>query len=81
MGQPVEQRAGEPLVAEDLGPLAEGQIGRDDDRPSLLSFTEDTKEQLRIGSGEREVGELIEDEDINSGVAIDNAGELSAVLC
>ena len=40
MGETVEQRGGELFVAEDLDPLAEGEIGGDDGRPPLVALRE-----------------------------------------
>ena len=36
VGEPVQQRAGETLRAEDLGPLVEGQVGGGQDVASLV---------------------------------------------
>ena len=36
MGEPVQQRAGETLRVEDLGPLVEGQVGGGQDVASLV---------------------------------------------
>ena len=45
MSEAVQQGAGQPLRAEDLGPLVEGQVGGDQDRPSLVSLAEDLEEE------------------------------------
>ena len=52
MSEAVQQSAGESLRAEDLSPLVEGQVGGDQDRPSLVSLTEDLEEELCAGLGE-----------------------------
>ena len=49
VSEAVQQGAGQPLRAEDLGPLVEGQVGGDQDRPSLVSLAEDLEEDLRAG--------------------------------
>ena len=52
VSEAVQQGAGQSLRAEDLGPLVEGQVGGDQDRPSLVSLAEDLEEELRAGLGE-----------------------------
>ena len=52
MSEAVQQGAGQSLRAEDLGPLVEGQVGGDQDRPSLVSLAEDLEEEFRAGLGE-----------------------------
>ena len=51
VSEAVQECAGEPLRAEDLGPLGEWQVGGDQDRPSLVALAEDLKEELRAGLG------------------------------
>src|SRR5215469_15271020 len=41
VGQPIEQRAGQPLGAEHTGPLVERQIGSDNNRAALVTLAED----------------------------------------
>ena len=41
VSEAVQQGPGQPLGAEDLGPLVEGQVGGDEDRPSLVALAED----------------------------------------
>ena len=52
MGETVQQGAGQPLGAEDLGPLVEGQVSGDQDRTSLVALAEDLEEELGSGLGE-----------------------------
>ena len=63
----VQQGAGESLGAEDLGPLVEGQVGGDQDRPSLVSLAEDLEEELSTGLGERDEAQLVDDEQLEPG--------------
>ncbi len=60
MSEAVQQGAGESLRAEDLGPLVEGQVGGDQDRPSLVALTEDLEEELSAGLGERDEAQLVD---------------------
>ena len=41
VSEAVQECTGEPLRAEDLGPLVEGEIGGDQDRSSLVALAED----------------------------------------
>ena len=47
MCDPVEHGSGHLLVAEDLGPFSEGQIGGDDHRCLLIELGDQVKEQLK----------------------------------
>ena len=49
MGDSVQKRAGEPLRAEDFGPLFEGQVACDQRGRALVALAEGLEEQL--GSG------------------------------
>ena len=42
----VEQRGGHFRIAEDGGPLAEGQVGGDDDRGLLVELADEVEQQL-----------------------------------
>jgi hypothetical protein len=46
VGETIEQRTGEPLRAEDGGPLLERQVGDDQDRATLVALAEDLEQQL-----------------------------------
>ena len=67
MGEPVQQGAGQPLRAEDLRPLVEGQVGGDQDGPSLVALAEDLEEELGPGLGERDEAQLIDDQQLEPG--------------
>ena len=67
MSEAVQECTGEPLRAEDLGPLVEGQVGGDQDRPSLVALAEDLEEELRAGLGEWDEAKLVDDEQLESG--------------
>ena len=47
VGETVQQRAGEPFRAKDVGPLVEGQVGGDQDGASFVALAEDLEEQFR----------------------------------
>ena len=62
VGESVEECAGESLVAEDLGPLLEGEVGRHQNALPFVGTAEHLEEQLGAGLGEGHVAELIENE-------------------
>ena len=70
MNEAVQQGAGQSLRAEDLGPLIEGQVGGDQDRPPLVSLAEDLEEELRAGLGERDEAKLVDDEQLEPGQSL-----------
>ena len=47
MGEPVQQRPGEALRSEDLGPLVEGQVGGDQDGAPFVALAEEPVDQIR----------------------------------
>src|SRR6202795_3542089 len=58
VGQPVQQRAGEPLGAEHAGPFVERQIAGDDGGAALIPLAEDLEQELRRGGRQRTRAEL-----------------------
>ena len=51
-------------VAEDRGPLTEGEIGGDDGGGSLVEPAHEVEEKLPAGLGEGQVAELVEDDEV-----------------
>ena len=49
VGEAVQQRAGEPFRAEDLGPLIEWEVGGHQDGAPLVALAEDLEDQFRPG--------------------------------
>ena len=45
MCEPVEQRGGHFCIAEDTRPLAEAEVGRDDDTGAFVEFAQQVEEQ------------------------------------
>ena len=70
MGQPVEQRGRHLGVAEHARPFGEGEIGRDDDRSTLIKAADQMEEQLAAGLGEGEVAEFVEHDEVEPGQVI-----------
>ena len=65
--EPVEQRAGEPLGAEDRRPVLEGKIGRHDDRAPLVTLAEDLEQKLGAGRRQGHIAEFIDDQKLIGG--------------
>ena len=66
MGQAVEQRSGHLRVAKHARPLAEGEVGGDDDRGALVKPANEMEQNLSAGLGEREIAKFVEDDEVHS---------------
>ena len=76
MGQPIEQRAGEALGAEGLGPLVERQVAGDQGAAALVALGGQLEQQLGAGLGEWHEAELVDDQELVAGhlpPRVDNA--------
>ncbi len=62
MGQPVQHGRGQALVAEHPGPFREGQIGRHQQRAPLVALGEHLEQQLGPFPRERQVAQLVHDQ-------------------
>ena len=62
----VEECSGEPLRAEDFGPLVEGKVGRDQYGATLVALAEDLEEQLGSGLGQGHEAELVDDDEFEA---------------
>ena len=67
VGEAVQQGAGQPLRAEDLGPLVEGKVGGHQDGAPLVALAEDLEEQLRPGGGQGDETQLVDDQQAEAG--------------
>ena len=67
VGEPVQQRAGEALRAEDLGPFVEGQIGGHHDGAPLVALAEDLEEEFRAGGGQGDEAQFVDDQQVELG--------------
>jgi len=81
VGEAVEQSAGEPLRAEDLGPFGEGQIAGDHGGATFIALTEHLEEQFGAGLGERHEAEFIDDEQLVAGDLLLEAEQLLLIVC
>ena len=81
MGEPIEQRRGHLGVGEDLRPLGEGEVGRDDQRGAFIEPTDQMEEQLATRLGERQIAELVQDDKVHAGQLIgESAGPSGLAL-
>src|SRR5271170_126432 len=67
VSETVEQRGRHLRVAEHGGPLAEAQVRRDDDAGALVELAQQMEEQGAAGGAERQVAQLVEDDEIGVG--------------
>ena len=66
VGQPVEQRAGEPFGPEHAGPLVERQIAGDEGGAALVTLAEDLEQELGTGRRHRYIAEFVDDQQLVS---------------
>lgn len=67
VGKPVEERRCHLGITEDSRPFAKRQVGCDDDRGPLVEFADQVEQELAAGLGEREIAELIKDQEVEAG--------------
>ena len=60
MGEAVEQRGGHLGIAEDAGPLREGQVGGDDQAGVFVELADQVEEQGAAGLAEGQVAQFVE---------------------
>lgn len=75
----LEQRGGNLGVAEDGGPLNEGEICGNDDSGALIDPADDVEEQLAAGPGEGQIPKLVEDGEVDPCQMIGDAALLARV--
>ena len=72
MQQPIQDRRGQGAVmVEDRGPLLEGAVGGQDQRPLFIAQRDDLEEQIGACLVNREIAELVKDEQRGFGVFLD----------
>ena len=80
MDEPVDQGGGDHRVAEDLAPLLEAAVGGDDDRAAFVAAGDQREEQVGGLALERQVADLVDDEQLVALEAAQLGLELVAVL-
>jgi len=66
MRQPVEQRRGHFGIAEDAGPFAKGEVGRDDDGCAFVETADEVEQKLPAGLSEGQIAQLVEDYEVEA---------------
>ena len=64
MGEAVEEGRRHLGIAEDGGPLAEAQVRGDDDAGALVELAEQVKEERAARCAERQVAQLVQDDQV-----------------
>ena len=64
VGQAIEKRGGHFGVAEHAGPFTEREIGGDDHGRALVEPADEVEQELAAGLSERQVAELVEDNEV-----------------
>ena len=67
VGEPVQQRSGQPLRVEHVGPFVEGQVGGHQDGSPIAALAEDLEEQFRSGGRPRHVAQFVDDQQAEGG--------------
>ena len=75
MGEAIEQSGGHFGVTKDRSPFTEAEVGGDDDAGALVEPAEEVEEQ-GAGGAERQVAELVEDDEVGAREAL---GDLTAM--
>ena len=78
-GQAVDDGGGQAGVGEGGAPLAERGVGGARDGGSFLAGGDDLEEELGAAGVESDIADLVEAEEVEAGVASDDAGELFVV--
>jgi hypothetical protein len=63
----VEQRGGHFGITKNTRPLAEGEIRGDDDGRAFVEAADGVEQQLAAGLSERQIAELVEDDEVETG--------------
>src|ERR1700722_6457296 len=80
MGQSIEHGGGHFGVAEDLRPIGESEVRRDDDRGVFVELADEMEQQLRAGLAERQIAEFVDDDEVMTQQGLDDAAAPSRGL-
>ena len=67
VGEAIEERTGEGLGAEHLGPFVERQVGGHRDGAAFVTLAEDLEQQLGANLGQRHEAEFTDDQELVGG--------------
>ncbi len=80
VGQAVEKRAGEALIAERRGPLVEGQVRGDDRGAAFVALADQLEQEFRPGARQRHEAQFIDDQQLIGGERLLQAQQALLVL-
>ena len=75
VAETVEQRGGQLLVAGDLDPFGQREVGRDDRGAAFVAVGEQVEEQLAAGALERHEAEFVDDQQGDTQLVLMQAGQ------
>jgi len=70
VGDPVEQGRGHLAITKHLWPFTKGQIGRDDERCSLIELGDQVKQKLASAFREGQVAQFVQDHQVKPNQAL-----------
>src|SRR5436305_10656343 len=76
VGEPVDDGLRESGVGEYLGPFSEREVGGDDQAAAFVSLGEDLEDELGGAVRQRQIAQLVTQQQLDPGVAADDPGEL-----
>ena len=74
--QPIDERGGHDLVAEDVPSLLEALVGGEDDGADLVAPVDELEEEGDAGAGDGDVSDLVDDPQRRVGEDLEPAGGL-----
>ena len=80
VGEPVQRGGGQGLIAKDLSPVGELQVGGQNDGYPLVERRAKLEEQIRAGRGKGDEAEFVQDDDLMAQSAFDEVLVLMLVL-
>jgi hypothetical protein len=81
MDEAVDQRRRHDVIAEDLAPLFEAFITREDRGGVFVAPGEELEEEHRSGTRDREIADLVDDHQTGKDQRAETVGEAAAALC
>src|SRR5579859_5612614 len=81
MEETVEERRGDDGVAEDLAPFGEAAVGGENDGAALVAGVDELEEEVGTAGAERQVADLVDDEEGIAGNEAYALPELAFALC
>ena len=80
MQQPIDERSGHDLVAQDLAPLLEAFIGGQHSGCALIAPVDELEEEHGAGLADRQVADLVDDQERRIGEDLEAASQLAGGL-